>query len=529
MDSHTQKKIRNASLIMVASVLLSRIIGFAREWALAKTVGASAFTDVYYASFTIPDFLNYLMASGAVSISLIPLLAEYKAQGKEETGKRFFRSLSTNMGLLMILFILVGMVLAVPLSRLIAPGFNESQIALLATLTRIILPAQFFFYWGALAIAAQQTEGKFFLPALAPLIYNAGIIFFGVLLHEQLGVMGFSIGVVVGCFFSHGITQWIGMKKLGYRIMPLLDFSPEMRAETKKYIKLTLPIMVGLSIVVTDEWVTKFFGSQMQDRAISWLSYARTGMRIPIAVIGQAAGVAIFPYLSKSWAEKNYAGFASTFGSQISKLFFLSLLATVLCFQHALPMTQALYGSGKLSAFDLIKTSECLRWFSFGIFFWIAQLLLARGFYAGKQNWFPSLLGTAVAIFTLPLYQFLSQRYSVEGLAMASSAAIAAYSLTLGIALEINFRKKCKLPLVTPQAKNLFLLTLTLPLFYFLSQGVWILNLYHETQVSAFIHLAVVSVAVGIPLFFLLHFFKDGIFRRPAPAPQKSPPESRDF
>ena len=157
---------------MALSVILSRVIGFIREWVFAQTLGASSISDVYLSSFVIPDFLNYLMAAGALSISLIPILSEALQTGDHKLSEKIFRTVSTVMGLILIVLILGGEIFAFELGELIAPGYNSDQKQLLATLLRIILPAQFFFYWGGLAMSVQQTHGKFLYSALSPIFYN---------------------------------------------------------------------------------------------------------------------------------------------------------------------------------------------------------------------------------------------------------------------------------------------------------------------------------------------------------------------
>ena len=112
---------------MMGSVLLSRVIGFVREWILAKTVGASAMTDVYSASFTIPDFLNHLMAAGALSISFVPLLATYLAKDNKQFAERVFRTIASTMGVLILLFIVLGEIFAYPLAQIVARGSMRSS------------------------------------------------------------------------------------------------------------------------------------------------------------------------------------------------------------------------------------------------------------------------------------------------------------------------------------------------------------------------------------------------------------------
>lgn len=439
-DGEVRKQIHRASMLLMASIILSRLIGFVRELVLARTVGASGLTDVYYASFTIPDVLNHLMAAGALSISFIPILSGYLSRNQGEIGKQVFRVISSWMTLVLIALVILAEVFAEPISCWVAPGFSGEQLATLTRLTRIILPAQAFFFWGGLTTAVQHTHGKFLLPALAPIVYNAGIILFGVGLHATHGVDGFSIGVLVGAIFSHGILQAIGMRRLGYSLSPCFNWDSESKAAFKQYIWLSLPIMLGFSLVVADEWITKYFASYLGDRAISWLSFARTEMRIPIAVIGQAAGIASFPYLSRLWSAGEFQKYGANLLRELMKLWAAGPVAAVLLMTHALPITHFIYGGGRMTSEDLQATATALQFFAPGMVFWTLQLVVSRGFYASRRTWLPSILGSAISLFVLPLYQYLARSRGHEGLALASSLAIFAYVLVMSVYLYKHLR-----------------------------------------------------------------------------------------
>jgi putative peptidoglycan lipid II flippase len=496
-NTDIKKVIQRASLLMMVSVILSRVIGFLREWVLAQTVGATPDTDVYWASFTIPDFLNYLMAAGALSISFIPILATMISEGNEDLGRRVFRSISTWMGLALILFIIVGEIFASTLADLVAPGFGPEQHALLVTLLRIILPAQFFFYWGGLAISVQHTHGKFFLPAVAPIIYNGGIIIFGILLHRNHGVLGFSVGVLAGAFLSHGILQWIGVRKVGFSAKLYFEFPPEVSKAFKRYLWLNLPIMLGFSLVVTDEWFSKYFGSRLEPRAVSWLSYARTEMRIPIAILGQAAGIASFPYLSRLWSQQNYEKYAHTLLREIQKLWALAPVAAILLMGHALPLTQLIYGGGKFTERDFTNTAGALQMFGIGVFFWTVQVLLSRGFYAAQKTWLPSLIGTIISVAVFPFYAILGDRLGFKGLALTGSIGIAVYTAILWVLLRRHIAHAAQGFSFAAFYKFCFAWCVPLVGVYLISEIVRRSGIYQSTRLTAFADIMLVGTLSG--------------------------------
>lgn len=529
-DSHRpERAIRRASYLLMVTILISRLIGFIREWTLAKTIGASTLTDIYYASFTLPDFLNYLMATGAVSISLIPILNDFLARKDEQTPKIIFRFLATYLVLGITSLVILGEIFAPWISYWVAPGFDATAKETLTSLIRIILPAQIFFLWGALAISVQHTHGKFFIPSIAPIFYNFFIIFFGLLLHQQYSIYGFSIGVTVGCFLSHGVLQYFGLKKLGYSVTPYFQWNELTRAQFKKYFSLTLPVMLGLSIVVTEEWITKWVGSQLSPKSISYVSYARMELRIPIALIGQAAGIASFPFLSRLFKEGKIEVFSELLGRETTRLFLLSGIGFLIFYFYAYPLTFLIYGSGKLTPEDIALTSQCLKAFTLGLFFWILQNLVSRIFYVFEKNWVPTLVGTVLTFASIPLYQFLAFELGAEGLSLTSSLLLGTYILVLiATLIPILKQKRIKIPRYFLKIWSVFVIIfggLGVALWFLASRQIKIFspewfdffttNSFRQLQLAYFIELLTVSFFVTALIYFLQKFILKR-FQRPS-------------
>jgi putative peptidoglycan lipid II flippase len=190
-----------ASTIWAASIFLSRVMGLVREQIIGHTLGGSRQADLYFASFTLPDFLNYLLAAGALSIVFIPIFVTHLQHGDEKRACASFSVIANFIVLVGAIGIALLMIFARPLAALVAPGLADpGDVNTLVRLTRIILPAQFFHVIGGLLSAALQAQNLHGLPALAPLIYSTGIIVGGVVgaYFPQLGAEGFAWGVLVG-------------------------------------------------------------------------------------------------------------------------------------------------------------------------------------------------------------------------------------------------------------------------------------------------------------------------------------------
>ena len=260
------RRIAQASGIVMASVLVSRILGFFRDWTVAHQIGSNAMTDAYYAAFTLPDFLNYLVAGGSLSLTFIPVFTKYVAENREDEGWHVFSTVITAMGVLLAVLIVAGEIFAPQLVQLIAPGFSPAEKARVIFLTRLMLPAQICFYLGSILSAVQYAKGQFVVPSLASVVYNLGIILGGVLLSPRIGVTGFAVGVLGGAVAGNFLLQMYGATRAGARFLPNLNIRIP---DSGMFIKLTIPIMLALSLVFTDDWIIRWFGSYLRP----WLDH----------------------------------------------------------------------------------------------------------------------------------------------------------------------------------------------------------------------------------------------------------------
>jgi len=433
MASHsvTRRIAASAGIVMV-TVLASRVLGFMREWAVAHEFGSSAVTDAYYAAFTLPDFVNYLVAGASLSITFIPVFAKYVAENNEEEGWRVFSTVISVMVLLLIALVVAGEVFAPGLLHVIAPGFNPSEKARAVFLTRLMMPAQIFFYLGSILSAVQYAKGRFTIPSLAPVIYNTGIILGGFLLASTLGITGFSVGVLAGAFAGNFLLQIYGARRVGARFKPNLDVR---HPGFRMFIRLTIPIMLALSVVFSDDWIIRWFGSYLAPASITWLSYAKFLMRVPQGVIGQAVGVASFPFLAQLYAEKKFDELNRTLNTTLKGLLLLMVPVSALTFAMNRPLVYFVFLHTRLRGPDLDATAAALSLFALGMSAWGAQSILGRAYYAGRNTLTPALLGTAVTFLNLPVYWALVRAMQYKGLALASSIGISAYVIVLFISL----------------------------------------------------------------------------------------------
>jgi len=422
------RRIAQSTGIVMAGVLASRLLGFFREWTVAHQVGSNAITDSYYAAFTLPDFLNYLVAAGSLSLTFIPVFAQYVAEDREEEGWRVFSTVICVMGLALVALVALAEILTPQLATLIAPGFGPAEKARLIFLTRLMLPAQICFYLGGILSAVQYAKAQFVVPSLAPLIYNLGVILGGVFLSPKIGIMGFAVGVLAGAATGNFLLQVYGSRRAGARFRPNFDIRhPGFRL----FLKLAIPIMLALSLSFADDWIVRWFGSYLQPASITWLSYSKTLMRVPLGVVGQAVGVASFPVLAQLYSQKKFEEFNNTLNATLKGLTLLLVPVSALTIAQSSPLVYLVFSHTRLRGPDFEATASTLALFSVGMFAWGAQNILARGFYATQDTLTPAVVGTALTFLNLPVYWLLVRRAQHLGLAMASSLGIIVYTIVL--------------------------------------------------------------------------------------------------
>lgn len=422
----------SATVLFITTIALSRIVGFLREIYIAWAFGANSVTDAYNAGFTIPDWVNYLAAGGTASITFISIYTRFLAQNREEDAQKTFSVVITVMSVVLIGGIIVAEIFAPQLNRLMFGQFKPDEFALCVHICRILLPAQLFFYVGGVASAVLQTRRMFLIPAIGPLFYSGGIIFGGLFFSHHLGISALAYGGVAGAFVGIFLLNAMGAARAGvhYRISFEIG-NPAFR----EWIRLSIPLMLGVSLVTADEWIQRHFAAgSIGD--ITRLTYARRLFQVPIAVLGQAVSQASLPFFARLFGEKRMAEFSSTVNDSVQRVFSVALLVSSFMVAAALPLVDLAFRRGHLHFSDSQTTAVYFSWFSLSLAFWAAQGLYARAFYAAGNTITPMIASSVITLASLPIYAALFVKFSVVGLVAASDLGIATNCLSMALLLN---------------------------------------------------------------------------------------------
>ena len=432
----------SAAILLMLSALLSGVLGLVRIKVINALWGAGPEQDAYRAAFKLPDLLSYFLIGGAASISLITVLNRYREAGDEEGGDRALSVILTTMLVVLGSGVLLAEIFAPQFIFLAYKGFRTDPLraSYCITMTRIILPAQIFFFIGSVMAARLQVRKIFIYQAFAPLIYNAGIIL-GALVakyvtsHSQaaqpFAIRALPLGVLAGMFVGYGLLNTIGALRTGLHYRPIIGFRDPAFLE---WLKLSLPLMIGVSLVMFDGIFLNYFGS-LHEGGITLLGNAKDLFNAPFNVIGPAAGAASLPFFASIFQQNRMQDFSSAVTRAVSRLFSVGMLVSAWMIALA-PWLMDLFRGGHFRRADAAGTTQLFVILAGTLAIWSVQGIYARAFYAASDTKTPAITGTIITVLSAPIYAVLFRLFDLKGLALASDIGIFCQTATLAVLLH---------------------------------------------------------------------------------------------
>lgn len=413
------------------SSLLSGVLGLVRTKYIAYVFGAGSATDAYNAAFNLPDMINYFLVGGVASITLVSILNRHRQAGDEEGADRALSVVLVAMVTVVGTGILFAEIFAPLYTRTFFPGLNPATAALCTHLTRILLPAQLFFFVGGVLGSRLLVRKIFVYQAVTPLIYNIGIILGGVFLAGRFGIDSLAFGVLAGAFVGSMLLNGIGAIRSGLRFFPIFNLR---HPDFLEWLRLSLPLMIGVSLAMADKWILSYFATG-DAGGYTMLTTAKTLFNAPLVIVGAAAGAASLPFFSSLFAQDKMVEFDAAVNRSVSRLLAVAFLMTAWMSAMAGPVVD-LFRGGRFTQADAIMTAHYFRIFAFSLALWSAQGIYARAFYAARNTLTPAISGTVVTLLSIPMYALLFHRVGVSGLAIASDFGIIAHTVSLAVLLH---------------------------------------------------------------------------------------------
>ncbi len=488
-------------MIIMINVAASRLLGLFRDRLLATYFGSSSSLGVYFAAFRLPDMIFQLLVMGALATAFIPVITSLISQGEKQTAWEVASSI-LNIGLLIfIVSAFLIFIFARPLSAFIAPGFNQEELLLMVKLTRIMLISQFFFILSSFLTGILQSFKRFLIPALAPVLYNVGIILGIVFLSPTLGIYGPTWGVVLGTLL-HFLIQLPLAKSLRLRYRPTFDFK---NPYVKKIGSLMLPRTIGLAVAQIDYTVDIILASLISTSSLIYFNFAQHLQLLPVGLFGATIAQAALPTLTEEATQKDLSAFKKTFISCFHQILFLVLPCSVLLIILRVPIVRLVFGAARFDWEATVLTSLVLAFFSISLFAQSLVHLLARAFYSLHDSKTPVIIG-AISVFInvlISIYFVLILKVPVWGLAFATSVANIVNAVLLLFYLDKKVNQFKRQELLYPIIK-IFTVSFITAFALYLPMKTLDQVVFDTTRVSGLLLLTGVSTFFGFCFYLLL-------------------------
>ncbi len=407
--------------------LLSRVLGFVRDFVIANAFGAGMATDAFFVAFRLPNLLRRLFAEGAFSQAFVPMLAEYRSKRGETDTKMLVDRVASILLLAVSAVALIGMIATPVIIYLTAPGFGNDpeKFALTVSLTRITFPYIVFMSLVALAAGVLNTWSKFAVPAFTPVMLNLAMIAGALILTHYFDppIMALGWAVFIGGALQLSI-QIPALRRIG--MLPRFDLAWNDEG-VRRILKLMAPAVLGVSVSQISLLINTIFASYLESGSVSWLYYADRMMEFPAGMLGAALGTILLPSLAKTHATQQHEEFSALLDWGLRITLLLTLPAALALAILAVPLLSTLFQHGAFTAEAVLRTREALVAYSIGLTGLILVKILAPGFYARQDIRTP----VKIALFTLAITQIMN-------FALIGSLKHAGLALSTGLASCAN-------------------------------------------------------------------------------------------
>ncbi len=411
--------------------LLSRILGFVRDFVIARAFGAGLATDAFFVAFKLPNLLRRMFAEGAFSQAFVPILGEYKNKRSTEDTRTLVDHVASLLSMALFAITAIGIAAAPLLVWISAPGFaaDAEKFELTVALTRITFPYIFFMSLVALAGGLLNSWSRFALPAFTPVLLNISFIAMALFAAPYFDppVLALAWAVFIGGLLQMAI-QIPALKKIAMLPRPTLNWRAAWADPgVRRIATLMGPALIGVSVSQVSLLINTIFASFLATGSVSWLYYADRLMEFPSGMLGAALGTILLPSLSRYHASENHVEYSKLLDWGLRLTLLLAAPAAVGLAILAVPLIATLFFHGAFAAEDVFRTREALVAYTVGLTGLILVKVLAPGFYARQNVKTP----VRIALISLAATQLMN-------LAFIGWIGHAGLALSIGLAACLN-------------------------------------------------------------------------------------------
>lgn len=392
------KSISSASLILAASYLASAFLGLFRDRLLAGTFGAGNELDVYYTAFTIPDFIALILIFGAISAAVIPIFSSYIIKSKEQAWEYVSALFNIFLGFL-ILVCIVFIIFTPIIISLVAPGFSGEKREMAVLLMRIMFLSPIILGASNMISGILQVFHRFLVTALAPVMYNIGIITGILFFVPKFGISGLAWGVVLGGVL-HLAIQVPAFIFSGFKYKFNFNLRHPGVVQTAK---LMAPRSMGLAAGQLNTIVITAIASTLMAGSIAVFNLANNLASILVNTVALSLSTAVFPSMSMAFLQAEEEKFLQKFSTAFRQTIFLVIPISILILILRAQIVRVILGVGKFSWADTRLTTACLGILAASLFAQGLIFILSKTFYASHNTKIPALISAGTVVLNIIL------------------------------------------------------------------------------------------------------------------------------
>lgn len=424
------------TLLLAISSLLSRLLGVYRNHALAILFGASDVSDAYFAAFQIPDTLYRLLVFGAISASFVPLFLSLQRKDSERA-QAFVASVMNGFLLFMFVVALVVFLFAPFFVDLLYPKLALETQEQTTRLLRIMLISPLFFTCSSIFSGIQNAFRIFWGFALAPIVYNLGIIFGILVLAPSMGIDGVAYGVVLGAL-AHASVQLIPAIRLGFRWRPVFEWSQSF----KTMLVTAVPRVLSMASFQLNFLIEGIIATGLLAGNLTVLRYAQDIQSFPIGIIGVSIAISSFSILSHMVIDKEMNRLSVYVRDKLDHVLMLIIPAAFGLFVLRYPIVTFILEGGVFDVVAVELTASTLAYLCFGLIAAAITPFITRVFFAFHDTVWPFVVMLFTVISNTILAVVLSKTIGVAGIGLSSAVTSTLSLIALMMILKWRYIKE---------------------------------------------------------------------------------------
>ncbi len=409
---------------------VSRVAGLVREILAAALFGTVGTINAFVIAFQVPNLLRSLVADSAISAAMVPIYTQLQEQGRNRDAQRLVGALASVVTLGLGAITVLAIIISPWMMPLFAPGLDASLQDDVVWLAQLMFPIVPLLGLTGIVSGVLQAEGRFTPTAFVPVLWNAVIIValgvFAPFAPPDNRIWIYALGILAGTLAQ---LLYLLPKLSGLGPFPIsLGLGNRL---VRRVLVLMLPVTVGLGLININAVVDGIFATLVSDQAPRAIDAAFRLYILPQGVFSVAIATVLFPTISRMAANKDFPGLRDSVASGLRQIFFLLLPASAFLMVLAEPVVRLVYQRGAFDGYSTLITSDALFFFTIGLVFNGASLLLIRAFFSLQQPWLPTAVAGAGVLLNAGLNAILYQPLGVGGIPLSTSITSLATFLVL--------------------------------------------------------------------------------------------------